>query len=1568
MSEILDRVAKLSPDELSNLVQRLSRDQHSQAARTEMLIRRRSEVIAPLSFAQKRLWYIEQLKLGSSVYNLHLARRLKGNLDLPALERSLEEIVRRHETLRTVFGLRDGEPAQIIQPASPVKLEVIDLGTIETVAREREAHRVAWSKAQEPFNLERGPLWRSSLLRFSEHDHVLLVMMHHIISDDWSLDNFNRELNILYGAYAEGRSPLLAEPPIQYADYAIWQHEHFNSESLANQMAYWKDQLAGASALELPADRPRPPVQSYSGASISFLLPPALTDQLRAVARSADATLFMILLAAFYVLLHRYTSESDIVVGAPIAERPYRETEGLIGFFVNNLALRTDVSGNPTFREFLRRVRTVCLGAYSHRELPFEAVIETSQLARAGRHNPLLQVLFQLRNVPRQALSLEGLDAGGFSFAGDESIRWDVYLSMRETPRRVGGALGYSTELFDQTTAQRMVDHFVQLLKSIVSNPDGRIAELNLLTPPEDQRLRLSWNNKTAAYDFDQCIHHLFEVQVAESPRKTALVSPSEELSYHELNCRANQLAHHLRRLGIGRENIVGIAQERSPEMVIAVLGVLKAGAAFLPLDLDYPAPRVSFMIADAAPSLILTCRSLQDKLPPHDALVVLLDDDWEVIAQEDSEDVSVTMDPRNLAYVIYTSGSTGQPKGVQVEHRGLVSLAAAQVAAYGVDSTDRVLQCASLSFDIAIYEIVLALTHGATLCLPSAETLLVGEMLSDALRAHDITIVTLPPSVMMSVPEVSLPSLRTLIVGAEVCPPALVERWSAGRSFINAYGPTEGTVLATVTEPLQSAVGKPPIGRAIANIRVFVTDQWLQLVPVGVRGELHLGGAGVARGYLNRPDLTAEKFVPDPFSGVPGARLYKTGDHVRYLEDGQLDFIGRRDQQIKLRGFRIELGEIETALAEHPSVTESIVVLREDVPDEKQLVAYVVLRPEQNTSIDELRQHLSRKLPDYMLPSFIVEMAALPLNINGKIDRRALPAPEICNRHNDSYVAPRTATEEILVNIWSEVLHVDRIGVHDNFFDLGGHSLLAMQVLSRIGEVFKVSIEAALHSIFESPTISTLAECIEQAGAQVDRLPPISAVSRDQDLPLSFAQQRLWFLDRLEPQKHLYHIVLPRRLSGELNLDVLELSLTEIVSRHEILRSRFLTKDGVPVQTIDSPQRVSLPVSDLRSLPEAERQPRVDNILREESATDFDLARGPLLRLRLLQLHDREHVLILSLHHIIADGWSIGNFNRELTQLYQAYLRGAKSPLEPLPVQYADYAMWQNHYLNGDSLNAQLDYWKNQLRDAPAKLALPADRSRTSPQTYNGQGLPVKISAETSAALRRLARGASVTNFMLLLATFQTLLCRLCGQDDIVVGTPIAGRNRQTEPLIGHFLNTLALRLDLTGNPSFQEVLQRTRSMSLGAFANQDLPFEKLVAELRPGSRSHSALFQVWFLMQNAPKAALKLEGLNLQNLGLDRKTAVFDLILAMRETGDTLQGWLVYNTDLFEPDTVAEFIVCYQNLLEQIALDPAQRILDIPLQSHGPIEPDGNSSEVTEPQFAFEAGFDQSFTLPTG
>jgi hypothetical protein len=637
---------------------------------------------------------------------------------------------------------------------------------------------------------------------------------------------------------------------------------------------------------------------------------------------------------------------------------------------------------------------------------------------------------------------------------------------------------------------------------------------------------------------------------------------------------------------------------------------------------------------------------------------------------------------------------------------------------------------------------------------------------------------------------------------------------------------------------------------------------------------------------------------------------------------------------------------------------------LREDAPDEKQLVAYVVTRPEHRARNTELREHLSRHLPDYMLPAFIVEMAEFPLTSNGKLDRRALPPPEAFNWRDESYVAPRTATEEILVNIWSDVLHKDRIGIYDNFFELGGHSLLAMQVLSRIGEVFKVSIDAALHSIFESPIVSTLAECIEHASAQVGGPPPISPVSRDQDLPLSFAQQRLWFLDRLEPQKNLYNIVLARRLNGQLKLDALEQSVNEIVRRHEILRSRFLTKEGRPVQVIDPPQRINFPVTDLRSLAATVRLRQIDNILSNESARDFDLEQGSLLRLRLLQLQDEEHVLILSLHHIIADGWSIGNFNRELTQLYQAYLRGGESPLEPLTIQYADYAAWQDRYLHGEVLSPQLDYWKNQLRDAPASLALPTDRARIMPQSYRGEGLAVKISAETTDALRRTARAEGVTIFMLLLAAFQTSLSRLSGQDDIVVGTPIAGRNRQTEPLIGHFLNTLAMRLNLDGNPSFREVLRRTRSMCLAAFANQDLPFEKLVAELRPGSRSHSALFQAWFVLQNAPKAALKLEGLSLQSFGLDRRTAVFDLILAMRETGDRFQGWLLYNTDLFEPATAAEFLACYRNFLERIAANPSEAILDMPLESVQPIEAAIVSADAAEPEFTFDAGFDSAFT----
>jgi amino acid adenylation domain-containing protein len=899
----------------------------------------------PLSFAQQRLWFLDQLENQGATYNIPAALSLIGTLNIAALEQSLTEILRRHEALRTKYPMVKGFPVQAIAPTKTVTLPILDLQALPEVEQSAEVRRLATQEAQRAFNLASDSLLRVTLLRLSENSHVLLLTMHHIVSDGWSIGIFIREVVSLYETFLSGQPSPLPELPIQYADFAHWQRHWLSGDMLETQLNYWKQQLADAPPLlELPTDRPRPPVQTFRGATEHFQLKPDLTRRLKTLSQRSGATLFMTLLGAFVTLLSRYSDQEDIVVGSPIANRNRSEIESLIGFFVNTLVLRIDLSGNPTFQELLGRVRKVALDAYAHQDLPFEKLVEELQPERNLSRNPLVQVAFTLENEPMPSLELPNLSLNFLEFNTD-TAKVDLEFYLREVAEGLSGCFVYNTDLFDATTITRMVGHFQTILEAIVANPQQRVSELPLLTPTEQHQLLVEWNDTFAVYPFDKCIHQLFESQVERTPNAVAVVFEGQQLTYRELNARANQLAHHLQALEIRPEVLVGIYVERSLDMVVGLLGILKAGGAYVPLDPAYPQERLVFMLEDAQVPVLLTQKKLLEKLPENGACVVCLDTDWGVIAQESEENPVSGVRCQNLAYVIYTSGSTGKPKGVLVAHQGLCNLASAQICCFDVQPSSRVLQFASFSFDASISEVVMTLCSGATLCLGTKDSLLPGSALMELLHEQAITHVTLPPSALVTLSAEELPALRTIIVAGEACSTDLVAQWSKDRRFFNAYGPTESTVCATVAECTDGS-RKPPIGRPIANIEVYILDPHLQPVPIGVPGELHIGGAGLARGYLNRPELTAEKFISNPFSDEREGRLYKTGDKARYLPDGNIEFLGRLDHQVKIRGFRIELGEIEAVLAQHPAVQEAVVIDREDYPGDKRLVAYVV--PEQ--------------------------------------------------------------------------------------------------------------------------------------------------------------------------------------------------------------------------------------------------------------------------------------------------------------------------------------------------------------------------------------------------------------------------------------------------------------------------------------------------------------------------------------------------------------------------------------------------------------------------------------------
>ncbi|NNB98210.1 non-ribosomal peptide synthase/polyketide synthase, partial [Corallococcus exiguus] len=1494
----------------------------------------------PLSFAQQRLWLLDQLQPGSAAYNIPAALRLKGQVDVESLRRAFESLVARHETLRTTFFQHQGEPAQRIHSPGTWTLPLLDVSSVPEARREEEARRLANLEARRPFDLEAGPLLRTSLVRLSDAEHLLLVTMHHIVSDGWSMSVLVRELTALYAAFHTDHLPTLAPLPVQYADFSVWQRSWLQGETLETQLAYWKEKLSGApAALDLPTDRPRPPVQSHRGAAVDMRVPAQLSDALKTLAQREGATPFMLLLAAWQVLLSRYSTQDDISVGTPIAGRTQAETEGLIGFFVNTLVLRAHVQPQATFRQLLAQVRGTTLAAYEHQHVPFEKLVETLQPVRDLSRSALFQAMFSLQNTPMEALRVPGLSFEQLPLESN-SAKFDLTLTMQDSPQGFVGVLEYSSDLFDASTMQRLVGHMGVLLEAIAAQPDTTLAGLPLLTAPERQRLLVDWNGPSAEFPRDLCIHDAFSAQSLRTPDALAVVCRDEQLTFRELDTRANQLAHRLVKLGVGADVRVVLCVERSVEALVGILGTLKAGGAYVPIDPSYPRDWLAHVLQDTGAPVVLTQQRLRDSLPPHSAHTLCLDSDSADFALE-SQDAPVTsVTPEHLAYIIYTSGSTGRPKGVMIQHRSVLNLRVALAATVHADARpgERVSVNAPLSFDASVKQLIQVL-DGHTLCIvPDEARADVGELVNriekDALDVLDCSPAHLRLLVDEGLLERKAIPHRVLVGGEAVDPATWRHLAQAPRPRVfNVYGPTECTVDATACA--FDASPTPTIGRPLPNVRVYVLDRTLRPVPIGVAGELFIGGEGVARGYLNRPELTADRFIPDAFSSTPGARLYRTGDVVRWRADGMLDYLGRADFQVKIRGFRIELGEVEAALLKHPQVHAAVVLAREDVPGDKRLVAYVV-PPEGTESAptpEALKDWLKQLLPEHMRPSALLVLEALPLNTNGKVDRKALPAPQ-GTALASTYVAPRTPTEEQLAALFTQVLRVERVGIHDDFFALGGHSLLATQLVSRIRATFRA--ELPLRALFEAPTVATLAERLQSQTPSL-RLPPLTRTQSDGPQPLSFAQQRLWFLDQLTPGDASYNLPTALRLTGQVDVKSLRRAFEALVARHDALRTTFRDSEGQATQHIHTPGTWALPLTDLSTLPEARREDEAQRKVEADARRPFDLRSGPLLRTALVRLAAEEHLLLVTMHHIVSDGWSMGVLVRELVAFYEAFSTGQAPTLAPLPVQYTDFAAWQRDWLRGETLDAQLGYWKQQLGGAAATLELPTDHPRPAIQSHAGATHAVRIPQATSDALKALAQREGATPFMLLLAAWQVLLSRYAGQDDITVGSPIAGRTQaETEGLIGFFVNTLVLRTRLAPEDSFRTLLAQVRGTTLAAYEHQHVPFEKLVEVLQPvRDASRSPLFQVMFVLQNAPGEALRVPGLTFRQVVAEGHSAKFDLTLTLQDSQQGFTGWMEYSTALFERSTIERMGSHLRTLLEAVAAKPEQPVAGLSLLS---------------------------------
>ncbi|MBP7336120.1 non-ribosomal peptide synthetase [Niveispirillum sp.] len=1949
--ELAERLAALSPGKRALLERLTAVAPQAPAAPkrdADRIPSRPAGDAPPLSYAQQRLWFLDQMEGPSPVYNMPNAVRLEGLLDVTALEAVFTEIVRRHEALRTNFILRDGQPVQVIHEAAACTLPLVDLSHLPDAERDAALRQLATREARRPFDLARDRLLRLVLVRSAAECHTLLINIHHIVSDGWSIGKvLLQEVTSLYPAFARKAPSPLPPLPIQYADYACWQRAMLGGDRLDGQVAYWREKLDGIPALlTLPTDRPRPPVQTFTGRVHYFTLPPTLVEGVKALGKSTGTTLFMTLLAGFGALLGRYAGQETVVIGSPIANRRREEVEGLIGFFVNTLALRVDLAGNPGGRDLLAQVRQTCLEAFRHQDVPFERLVEALRPERNLGFSPLFQCMFILQNQNTDAegarlgdlhMTMVPQDAGAAMF--------DLTLKLEESRHGLAGELEYNTDLFDEGSIAHLVRCYAALLSGLAATPDMPVARLPLMEKAERQNTLRDRNDTARHWPGAPTLPDLFVLSTKRNPDRIAICHDGRMASYAALNRRAEQLANHLHRNGVGPETLVGICMDRSVEMLVGLLGILKAGAAYVPLDPAFPPERLSYMAAHAGLRMLLAGHGTAGLLADPELPVLCLDTQWDVIEAAPPRPVR-PIDPDSLAYVIYTSGSTGTPKGVQVGHAALANFLLSMAEKPGIGADDRLLAVTTISFDIAGLELYLPLIAGARVELASREVAADGFALRRMLEQVVPTIMQATPASwrLLLAAGWQGPCPGRLFCGGEALPGDLAERLLAtGADLWNLYGPTETTIWSTITRVAQvdggGAEDRQPIGQPIANTSIHIADGGIDPLPPGFPGELLIGGTGLARGYRRQPAMTAERFIPDPFSQQPGARLYRTGDLTRALPDGRIAFLGRMDHQVKIRGFRIELGEIEAVLQRHPGVHAGVVLCREDQPGHQQLVAYVepeagwepdgpapetaqvekwrtvwdgnyrtpdidaveapdlsgwhssytgapippaemrewvdhtvarilALRPSrvleigcgtgllltriapqvgayvgvdfsatvltalearvralgldnvrllnrhahdvragheggfdlviinsvsqyfpgleyflsvleaaiacvddggsiflgdlrslpllelQHASVQfhqaedacdgatlhrrvagkveqeeelllnpalfatlparfprigqvrqqirrgnadnemnrfrydvvlrigagatsppiaeiidagddptperlrmmvtqrtvagqafiirnlrnrrlaqdmqvlawlrggsapdtvgtmrshlrqtlaggidpewlwelgrelglsvtcgwsalpghfdailggaddpaglpipadmaaapvandpgrsgraralvgDLRRRMAERLPDYMVPSAILCLDRLPLTPNGKIDRRALPAPTDTMREN-TFQAPRTPEETGLAEIWATVLGIARVGIDDNFFQLGGHSLLAIQVISRIRDAW--SVELPIKALFDMPTVRGLAERLSARDTRAGTLlPPVAALTaaEREAAPLSFAQQRLWFLDRLEGRSLAYHIAGAIRIGGPLDVAALDGVVAEIARRHDALRTRFGERNGEPVQSVLPAGSSLMRVVTLDGLPDAAREAELNRHLAAESDHPFDLAHDPLFRVTLLRLTATDHVLAVTLHHIIADQWSIGVIFQEMAALYRAFCAGRPSPLPDLPVQYADYAVWQRKWLDGPMLETQLRYWTGRLAGAPAVLDLPFDRPRPPMRRHRGRIQAFTLDATRTARVRHLGTLTGATPFMTLLAGFAVLLGRLGDTTDLVIGSPIANRNQAAlEALVGFFVNTMPLRLDLSGHPSVRRLLERVRQTALEAYDHQDVPFEQVVDALQPErSLSHTPLFQVMFVLQNAPMPDMEMGDLSLTMVEPVSVSAKFDLVLSLEERAGALHGAVEYDTDLFDADTITGMVDQYGRILDAMAAAPDADIDMLPL-----------------------------------
>jgi amino acid adenylation domain-containing protein/FkbH-like protein/non-ribosomal peptide synthase protein (TIGR01720 family)/FkbM family methyltransferase len=1383
----------------------------------------------PLSFAQQRLWVLAQLEPDSPFYNMFKAVRLNGRLDIKVLERSLNEIIRRHEVLRTTFKAVEGTPVQVIAPRATIKLSVVDLQRLSAKEQSEQLQLLATQDQLQPFHLSKGLLLRVTLVQLKSESYALLLTMHHIIGDGWSMGVFIKELSSLYQGFLVGDSSPLPELPIQYADFTIWQRQWLQGKALQTSINYWKQQLAAAPPLlELPTDRPRPSVQTFQGWCFSFQLDAKLTASLKQLSHKSGTTLFMTLMAAYATLLFRYSGQSDILLGTPIASRNRQDIEGLIGFFVNTLVMRTRLESNPSFSELLMQVRSTCMDAYANQEVPFEQIVEALQIERSLSHSPLFQVMFALQNASMEQLETPELAIAPLHL-DNVNAKFDLTLQMWETNTDQGNSLQgfwqYNTDLFDEDRIARMTGHFQELLAGIVANPQESVGTLPLLTERERHQLLVEWNDTCIPYPDAKCIHQVFEEQVEQNSNAIAVVYEDESLTYQELNDRANQLAHYLQSLGVGKEVLVGICVERSLEMVVGMLAILKAGGTYIPIDPAYPPERITFLLDDSQIKVLLTQQQLINKLPQDEAVIICLDRDWQLISLSSRENCLSNLQTTNSVYVIYTSGSTGQPKGVVVTHQALLNLVFWHQQTFKITPSDRATQLAGIAFDAAAWELWAYLTAGASIYLVTAELISSPLELRDWLISKQITIGFLPTPLaeeFLSLESTENLALRTILTGGD----QLHKYPSASVPFqvVNNYGPTENTVVTTsgIVAADQHQKILPHIGRAIANTQVYILDPNLHPVPIGVSGELHIGGASLARGYLNRPELTEAKFIPNPFQQNRGTGniLYKTGDLARYLPDGNIEYLGRIDDQVKIRGFRIELGEIETALTQHPHIRDAVVIIREDQPNIKRLAAYYVPEGKPHTS-QELRQFLKEKLPEYMLPLCFTILDTLPITSNGKVDRLALPVPDFEFHNPNGFVSPRTHIEKNLVKIWQDVLLLKQVCIYDNFFELGGDSLIGIQIVGRANQA---GLKLTPKQLFQHQTIAELAAVAVTTTSKEAEQGLVKGI-----VPLTPIQH--WFFERNLPEPHHFNQSVLLEVPPNIQPELLEKAIQKLVYHHDALRLRFV-QQATQWQQYNSDvwDGAILDIADLSNLTQAEQSQAIE-LKAEEIQRSLNIADGLLLRVVLFNLgKSSPGRLLIVIHHLAVDGISWRILLEDLSQAYKQLDTGNNIQLPAKTTSFKDWAIRLPDYLGDAALHCELDYWLDSSLFAITPLPLDSDATASANTVGSSRIVAVSLSGEQTRALLQDVPGAYNTqiNDVLLTALVQSF-AEWTGYDSLLIELEGHGREDLFEDIdlsrtVGWFTSLFPICLKLGGlhHPgealkSVKEQLRRIPNRGIG-------------------------------------------------------------------------------------------------------------------------------------------------------